>query len=101
LKGLAAFDLTRAHLPWIGNEIAAHIAQAFYARNAGLGDAAFAATSPTFVAWLVVDKMVQEHTTFAGSVTDSNSGPLGDLRTMLYASPQYGSYIQQDFRGDG
>ncbi|HMT08779.1 MAG TPA: hypothetical protein PKA82_12300 [Pyrinomonadaceae bacterium] len=90
----ASFDLTRSSLPWVDNEAAAYIAQAYYARNSGLPRTAYEYGSESILAYSVVEGMR------SGSTSDI-SFFLGELRNTLKANPLYHGYINSDFTGDG
>jgi hypothetical protein len=90
----ASFDLTRSSLPWIDNEAAAYIAQAYYARNSGLPRLAFQFGSEAIIAYSVVQNMRAGDTEYVDFF-------LGALRDSLHASPQYHGYIRGTFTGDG
>jgi hypothetical protein len=90
----ASFDLTRSSLPWIDNEAAAYIAQAYYARNSGLPRMAFEFGSESIHAYSVVENMR------ANNASDL-SFFLGVLRDTLRSNPLYHGYINGDFSGDG
>jgi hypothetical protein len=90
----ASFDLTRSTLPWLDNEAAAYIAQAYYARNSGLGQGRFELGSHPSMAYYVVEELR------AGADGDVDFF-LGELRNSLDASPQYHDYIRGTFTGDG
>ena len=90
----ASFDLTRSTLPWIDNEAAGYIAQAYYARNSGLPRMAYEFGSHSIIAYSVVEGMR------ANSASDI-SFFLGELRNSLNADPMYHSYIGGQFTGDG
>lgn len=90
----ASFDLTRSTLPWIDNEAAAYIAQAYYARNSGLPRMAYEFGSQAIIAYSVVEGIR------AGSTSDIDFFQSA-LRDSLDASPQYHSYIRSSFTGDG
>jgi hypothetical protein len=90
----ASFDLTRSSLPWVDNEAAGYIAQAYYARNSGLPRMAYEFGSHAIVAYSIVEGM-RAH-------SDSEiSFFLDALRTSLNADPMYHSYIGGQFDGDG
>jgi len=90
----ASFDLTRTEIPWLDNEAAAYIAQAYYARNSGLPRTAFEYGSQAIIAYSIVQGMR------ANSTSDIDFF-LSALRDSLDADPQYHSYIRGTFTGDG
>lgn len=90
----ASFDLTRSHLPWVDNEAAAYIAQAYYARNSGLNRMAFRLGSHPSTAYQIVTNMR------AGSTSDVDFF-LDALRTTLRGDRMYSHYINEDFQGNG
>jgi hypothetical protein len=90
----ASFDLTRSSIPWIDNEAAAYIAQAYYARNSGLPRMAFEFGSESILAYSVVENMR------ANNASDL-AFFLGTLRDSLRSNPLYHGYINGDFSGDG
>ena len=90
----ASFDLTRSTIPWIDNEAAGYIAQAYYARNSGLPRLSYEYGSHSILAYSVVEGMR------AGNASDI-SFFLGRLRDSLNADPMYHSYIGSQFSGDG
>jgi len=90
----ASFDLTSATLPWLDNEAAAYIAQAYYARNSGLGRLTFDFGSPTIIAYSVVQGMRANNTSDVSFFLD-------ELRNSLNSSPMYHDYIRTTFTGDG
>ena len=90
----ASFDLTSSTLPWLDNESAAYIAQAYYAKNSGLPRTAFEFGSESIIAYSIVEGMRTNNTSDVDFF-------LGALRDSLNASPQYHSYIGGTFTGDG
>lgn len=90
----ASFDLTRSTLPWIDNEAAAYIAQAYYARNSGLPRTSYEYGSHSILAYSIVEGMRANN-------TSDISFFLGELRNSLNADPMYHSYIAGQFSGDG
>jgi len=90
----ASFDLTSSSLPWIDNEAAAYIAQAYYARNSGLPRTAFEYGSESIIAYSVVEGL-------RANSTSDVSFFIGELRNTLRANPLYHGYINSDFVGDG
>jgi hypothetical protein len=89
----ASFDLTRSTVPWIDNEAAAYIAQAYYARNSGLRIGVYDYGSPSRNAFALVEEL----RTGSGDI----SFFLDILRDSLRASPLYHGYINGTFTGDG
>ena len=90
----ASFDLTRSTLPWVDNECAAYIAQAYYARNSGLPRLAFQYGSQAIIGYSVVEGIRSE------SSSDVDFF-LAALRDSLRTDPLYTSYIGGEFTGDG
>lgn len=90
----ASFDLTRSTLPWIDNEAAGYIAQAYYARNSGLPRMAYEFGSHAIHAYSIVENMRARNASDVAFF-------LGVLRDSLAADPLYHSYIGGQFSGDG
>lgn len=90
----ASFDLTRSRLPWVDNEAAAYIAQAYYARNSGLNRMAFRLGSHPSTAYQIVTNMRANSTSDVDFFLDA-------LRTTLRGDRLYSHYINEEFRGDG
>ena len=90
----ASFDLTSTSIPWIDNEAAGYIAQAYYARNSGLPRTAYEFGSHSILAYSVVEGM---RSNSASDVTFF----LDALRDSLNADPMYHSYIGTQFDGNG
>ena len=90
----ASFDLTSSSLPWIDNEAAGYIAQAYYARNSGLPRMAYEFGSHSIIAYSIVENM---RSNSASDVTFF----LNALRDSLNADPMYHNYIGGQFSGDG
>lgn len=90
----ASFDLTSSSLPWIDNEAAAYIAQAFYARNSGLSIEAFELGSESRVAYYAVNELRQGNAANIEFFID-------ELRNSLRSNPMYHGYINGNFAGDG
>lgn len=89
----ALFDLTRSHLPWLDNEVAAYIAQGFYLRNSGFPRARLDELGQPYLGVLIVDSIIR---------TGSPDGTLiEELQGTLLSSSQYHSFIRSDFTGDG
>jgi hypothetical protein len=90
----ASFDLARSNLPWVDNEAAAYIAQAYYARNSGLNRMAFALGSHPSTAYQLVTNMRANSTSDVDFFLDA-------LRSTLRGDSMYSHYINEEFRGDG
>jgi hypothetical protein len=90
----ASFDLTRTTLPWVDNEAAAYIAQAYYARNSGLPREVFDFGSQPILGYSVVQGMR------SNSTIDIDFF-LNALRDNLRGDPLYSGYIGGTFSGDG
>jgi hypothetical protein len=90
----ASFDLTSTTIPWLDNEAAAYIAQAYYARNSGLPRTAFEYGSQAIIGYSVVQGMR------ANSTSDIDFF-LSALRDSLNGDKQYHRYIRGTFTGDG
>ncbi len=90
----ASFDLTRSSLPWIDNEAAAYIAQAYYARNSGLPRMSYEFGSHSIIAYSIVEGMRANNTSDVSFFLDQ-------LRNSLNADPMYHSYVAGQFTGDG
>ncbi|MBK6750825.1 MAG: hypothetical protein KA956_02625 [Pyrinomonadaceae bacterium] len=90
----ASFDLTRSAMPWVDNEAAGYIAQAYYARNSGLPRMAYEFGSHAIHAYSIVENMRARNTSDVAFF-------LGVLRDSLAADPMYHSYIGGQFSGDG
>lgn len=88
----AAFDLARTSVPWVDNEAAAYIAQAYYLRNSGVGLSRMELGTHARIGYNLILDM-------------RNGGDIGflldALRNSLEADPQYHLYIRDTFRGDG
>ena len=92
----AAFDLARASLPWLDNEIAAYMAQGYYLRNSGFGANRLdhvGETNQPYLGLQIIQSIVSE-----GRI---DPFWLEQLRGSLLSSPQYHSYIRGTFTGDG
>lgn len=90
----AAFDINRRSMPWIDNECAGYIAQAYYARNSGLPRTAFLYGSNAIIAYSIVEG-IRSH-------SDSDvTFFLDALRDNLRIDRLYASYINDHFSGDG
>ena len=90
----AAFDINQVTMPWIDNECAGYIAQAYYARNSGLPRTAYLYGSHAIIAYSIVEGM--------RSHSDSDvTFFLGALKDNLRNDPLYSSYINDHFAGDG
>jgi hypothetical protein len=90
----ASFDLVRSRLPWVDNEAAAYIAQAYYARNSGLNRMAFRLGSHPSTAYQIVTNMRANSTSDVDFFLDA-------LRSTLRGDRLYSHYINDEFRGDG
>jgi hypothetical protein len=90
----AAFDLARMSMPWIDNEAAGYIAQAYYARNSGLPRTAYQFGSHAIIAYSIVQGM-RSHS--ASDITFF----LDALRGNLRHDQLYSSYIDGNFDGNG
>lgn len=90
----ASFDLTRTTIPWLDNEAAAYISQAYYLRNAGLPRARLEFGSMPSIAYQYVDGLRSGNTSDVTFFLDA-------LRDSLNNSPDYHSYIRTTFEGDG
>lgn len=89
----AIYDLKRAVIPWIDNETAAYIAQGFYANNAGIPDEHVSRKEFIFLGKLIANDFV-----VTGRIDDLL---MDDLRDKLRNDPDYATYINQIFIGDG
>jgi hypothetical protein len=90
----AAFDISSRSMPWIDNETAGYIAQAYYARNSGLPRTAYEFGSHSIVAFSIVEG-IRNH-------SDSDiTFFLDALRANLRRDDRYASYINGHFDGDG
>jgi hypothetical protein len=90
----AAFDLARASLPWVDNEAAGYIAQAYYARNSGLPRMAYNYGDHAFIAYSIVTNMR------ADSQSDVDYF-LTALRDSLNADPMYHRNMGTQYTGNG
>lgn len=90
----ASFDLSRTTIPWLDNEAAAYIAQAYYLRNSGLARERLEFGSMPSIAYQYVNGLR------SGNTTDVTFF-LQALRDSLESSPDYHSYIRTTFEGDG
>lgn len=90
----ASFDLVSSSLPWVDNEAAGYIAQAYYARNSGLNRMAFRLGSHPSTAYQIVTNMR------ANSPSDV-SFFLDALRGSLRGDQMYSHNINDVFHGDG
>lgn len=90
----ASFDLTRSTLPWVDNECAAYIAQAYYARNSGLPRRAFEYGTQPSIGYTIVEGIR------ANSTSDIDYF-LTALRDALRQDSLYSDYISGTFTGDG
>jgi hypothetical protein len=89
----AAFDLNHSTLPWIDNETAAYIAQGYYLRNSGFGNARLDHLGQPYLGRMIVDSIVRGE--------GAEGFWLDQLHDLLLSSPQYHSYIRGTFTGDG
>lgn len=88
----AYFDLVRTRIPWVDNEAAAYIAQAYYLRNSGYRQSRLELGSLPRMGSFVVGDMIA-----GGDVA-----PLIDaLRDSLRNDPRYHAYIGDVFEGNG
>jgi hypothetical protein len=88
----ASFDLTSSTIPWVDNEAAAYISQAYYLRNSGYRQDRIELGSLARVGSFVVGDMVA-----GGDVTSL----IDALRDSLRNDPRYHLYITGTFVGDG
>lgn len=89
----AIYDLKSAVIPWLDNETAAYIAQGFYANNAGIPDEHVSRKEFIFLGKLIANDFVVN-----GRIDDLL---MDDLREKLRNDPDYATYINQIFIGDG
>lgn len=89
----AAYDMKRATIPWIDNEVAAYIAQGFYANNAGIPDKKVHAGDYIYLGKMISNDII------AGRPIDQFW--LDSIRDNLRNDPTYASYINTNFVGDG
>jgi hypothetical protein len=90
----AAFDINSRSMPWIDNECAGYIAQAYYARNSGLPRTAYQYGSESILAYSVVEGI-------RGHNDSDVTFFLGELRSALRRNRMYSRYINSHFDGDG
>ncbi|MEO8647660.1 MAG: hypothetical protein ABI539_00700 [Acidobacteriota bacterium] len=88
----AFFDLTRRSMPWIDNEAAAYVAQGFYLRNSGYARGRLEPGSESSIGYLAVNEL-KDGGDFQYFVNE--------VRKALKTDPQYHSYINSTFTGDG
>ncbi len=92
----ASFDLTRASLPWLDNEIAAYIAQGYYLRNSGFNAARLdhiGANAQPYLGRQIVESIVNGE--------GVQGFWLDQLRGSLLSNERYHDYINGTFTGDG
>lgn len=89
----AVYDIRKAVIPWIDNEVAAYIAQGFFASNAGIPDNYVNTDSYVYLGKLIANDII------AGREIDDVV--MGDLRDKLRTDPIYAGYINKTFIGDG
>lgn len=89
----AAFDMLRTTIPWIDNEVAAYIAQGFYANNAGVPDKKVHAGD-----YIYLGKMISNDIIANKPIDDFW---MDSLRDKLRNDPTYSSYINTNFVGNG
>lgn len=88
----ASFDLTRSQIPWVDNEAAGYIAQAYYLRNSGVGLERMELGTHARIGYnLILDMRAGGDIGFL----------LDALRNSLDGDPQYHRYIRTQFTGDG
>lgn len=90
----ASFDLTRTTIPWLDNEAAAYIAQAYYLRNSGLARERLEFGSMPSIAYQYVNGLRSGNDSDVTFFLDA-------LRNSLENSPDYHDYIRTTFEGDG
>jgi hypothetical protein len=88
----ASFDLTKTTIPWIDNEAAAYMAQAYYLRNSGYTRNRLEPGSETDISYLLVEDVI------AGG---DEKFLLDALRDSLRADPLYHRNMSGTFTGDG
>ncbi|HRJ88702.1 MAG: hypothetical protein JNK51_10120 [Blastocatellia bacterium] len=88
----AFFDLSRTTIPWVDNEAAGYIAQAYYLRNSGYPMSRIELGSLIRLGALIVGDM-----TSGGDVTTL----IDAIRDSLRNDPRYHSYINDTFTGNG
>lgn len=90
----ASFDLVQSRLPWVDNEAAGYIAQAYYARNSGLNRMAFRLGSHPSTAYQIVTNMRADSASDVAFFLDA-------LRGSIRGDEMYSHNINDVFRGDG
>lgn len=85
----AIFDLKRATMPWLDNEVVAYISQGFYVKSAGEDGG------------LSEQAMLGLEIARAFNEIEEDPFWLENLRGSLLSSPTYHGYIRGEFRGDG
>lgn len=89
----AIHDLRRAVIPWMDSEVAAYIAQGFYANNAGVPD-----NGVNQKEYILLGKLIADDFALRGQIDDVL---LDELRDKLRNDPDYAGYINKTFVGDG
>lgn len=89
----AIHDLKRAVIPWMDSEVAAYIAQGFYAYNAGIPDEHISRKEHIYLGKLMAGDFAVN-----GIIDDMW---LDELRDNLRNDPTYAGYINSNFIGDG
>lgn len=89
----AIHDLKRAVIPWMDSEVAAYIAQGFYANNAAIPDENVSRKEHIYLGKLMASDFVVN-----GEIDDMW---LNQLRDDLRNDPTYSGYINNIFVGDG
>ena len=89
----AIHDLRKMVIPWMDSEIAAYIAQGFYANNAGIPFDHVSRKEHIYLGKLIADDFVVN-----GQVDDML---VDELRDNLKKDPTYSGYINSNFIGDG
>jgi len=90
----AAFDISSRSMPWVDNETAGYIAQAYYARNSGLPRMAYEYGSHSIIAFSIVEGIRNQSDSDITYFLDA-------LRSNLRRDSRYSSYINGHFDGDG
>lgn len=88
----AHFDLEHVRIPWVDNEAAAYIAQAYYLRNSGYSAARIPKGSPVALGLQAIGKM--------RSKVDAST-LIEDIRDSLRGNPNYHTQMGDNFFGDG
>ena len=89
----AIHDLKRMVIPWMDSEIAAYIAQGFYAYNAGIPDDHVSRKEHIYLGKLMASEFAVN-----GIIDDMW---LTELRDNLRNDPTYAGYINTNFIGNG